>query len=170
MAPWHWNACLNYCQDIMSFHRMSMFYVYCLFRKISPSHRIFLIGRFNEFRKLDDSSAVTILLAGTKTGNIYVLISGYLMCARLSVADLVNRPGEIVNMVLASDLKTFSCIIKDDSSSRYFFGMWLSGRYFWEITVFWQKLLLRWTGSRWKNFFSETRISSEKLMENLINP
>ena len=70
-------------------------------------------------RKLDDSTAVTILLAGTSTGSIYVLISGYLLCARLSVSDLLGGPCTIVNTVLASNLKTFSCIVKQEDTARY---------------------------------------------------
>jgi len=69
-------------------------------------------------RKLDDSNTVTILLVGTKTGSIYVLISGFLMCARLSVSDLIGAPAQIVSIVLASDLKTFSCIVKQEASAR----------------------------------------------------
>jgi len=69
-------------------------------------------------RKLDDSGTPSILLVGTQTGSIYLLISGFLMCARLSVADLFGAPCEIVNAVVAADLKTFNCIMKQQDSYR----------------------------------------------------
>ncbi|XP_023337799.1 anaphase-promoting complex subunit 4 isoform X3 [Eurytemora carolleeae] len=72
-------------------------------------------------RKLDESSSVTILLVGTRTGSIYVLISGFLMCARLSISDLLGAPCQILNVVLASDLKTFSCIIEQEETTRLIF-------------------------------------------------
>jgi hypothetical protein len=33
--------------------------------------------------QLEDSSGVTILVVGTQTGNIYILINGFLMCTKV---------------------------------------------------------------------------------------
>jgi len=67
--------------------------------------------QLQDCRKMEDSKTVTILLVGTKTGSIYVLISGFLMCARLSISDLTGSPSRILNTVLGTDLRTFSCVV-----------------------------------------------------------
>jgi len=69
-------------------------------------------------RKFDESGVDSIVLVATQIGSLYILVSGFLMCARLSVSDLFGASCELIHSVQDSDLRTLSCILKQQDSYR----------------------------------------------------
>lgn len=87
-------------------------------------------------RHLIDSDCGTVLLAGTSRGTVYVFMSGYLLCMKVSLSEVVLREvqkekkefevneGEtpcwrVEDIVMAGNMKTFSCVVTgEDSGSK----------------------------------------------------
>jgi len=67
-------------------------------------------------RKLD-SSEMSILLAGTERGTLYVLINGYLLCIKISLGELLAESGlggRVENMAMAQDMRTLSVMVEGE--------------------------------------------------------
>jgi len=65
-------------------------------------------------RKLDsDSREMSILLAGTQSGSVYLLVNGYLLVMRLTLGDLLgdSDPGSVDSLVMSTDMKSLSVVL-----------------------------------------------------------
>jgi len=72
-------------------------------------------------RKLE-SSEMSVLLAGTENGTVYVLINGYLLCMKISIGELLggvtNLGGWIESLTIAQDMKTISILVGSREASE----------------------------------------------------
>jgi len=68
-------------------------------------------------RKLD-SSEMSVLLAGTERGTLYVLINGYLLCMKISLGEILSEYGvgaRVDNMAMAQDMRTLSVLVEREN-------------------------------------------------------
>jgi len=64
-------------------------------------------------RKLD-SSEMSVLLAGTENGTLYVFINGYLLCMKIALGELLGESGvgrRVENLAMAQDMRTLSVLV-----------------------------------------------------------
>jgi len=61
-----------------------------------------------------DSSEMSVLLAGTEKGTLYVFINGYLLCMKIALCDLLGdsaSSGRVEDVVMAQDMRTLNVLI-----------------------------------------------------------
>ena len=62
-------------------------------------------------RKLDSRDA-SVLLVGTRTGTLYILMNGYLLCMKLSLPKLLSVPcGPILGLNMTVDMKLLTVVV-----------------------------------------------------------
>jgi len=63
-------------------------------------------------RRLDCGGELTVLLAGTAAGSIYVLVHGFLLAMRLTAEDLGDGvEGGVEEVAMTEDVKSISCVV-----------------------------------------------------------
>ena len=68
-------------------------------------------------RKLD-SSDTSVLVVATHAGTVYVLINGYLLCMKLSVAEIVPGNQGVRSAQMTPDLKTLSIVVATEEGGK----------------------------------------------------
>ena len=71
-------------------------------------------------RKVDDGSIVSLLIAGTVSGEISLYVNGFLLCANLNIGLVSKNPekARIADVVVARDLKTYSVLCTVENRTK----------------------------------------------------